>query len=249
MKAQEEKENKQSDQAATGDSDTSRQRSTISFPYGGLDDALAVAKALSENGGLGDMDQLAAWLKHDNVISGAFRLKVSAARIFGLIEVKDEKATLTDLGNEIARPESESKARALAFLKVPLYRAMFEKYKGRLLPGNAVLESDMVALGVAPKQKARARQGFQRSAELAKMGKDRLVLPAGVSLDSKVSNGGASRKMDATITTPVSETNPLLLALFDELPPQGTEWSRDAREQWLRILQRTLDRLYPDKPE
>ncbi len=61
---------------------------------------------------------------------------------------------------------------------------------------DAVLEADMVEVGVASKQKSRARQGFQRSAEQAKLGKDRLVLPSGVSLDSNAPNGGTSRKME-----------------------------------------------------
>lgn len=108
----------------------------------------------------------------------------------------------------------------------------------------------MVELGVAPKQEARARQGFQRSAEIAKLGKDRLVLPAGVSLDSKASTGGASRKMEISHTpAPSGDLDPMLATLFEDLPPSGSEWSRDAREQWLRILQRAFDRVYKDETE
>ncbi len=70
----------------------------------------------------------------------------------------------------------------------------------RPLPDSA-LEAEMETLGVAPKQKAKARQGFQRSAEQAKRfgrGRDRLVLPGGISLDStpsreaKISTDGCS---------------------------------------------------------
>jgi hypothetical protein len=231
-------------------SDRSRQRSTIVFPYDDLGDALQVAKALGDHGGLGSMDQIAAWMAHDTVNSGAFRLKITAARVFGLIEVKGEQASLTHLGNEIVRSESEARASAVAFLNVPLFRSIYEKYKGRLLPGNVALESDMVELGVAPKQKARARQSFQRSAEIAKLGKDRLVLPAGVSLDSKPSSGGASRKMETTHTPPpTGDLDPMLATLFEDLPPSGSEWSQDARDQWLSILRRTFGRVYKDKAE
>jgi hypothetical protein len=45
--------------------------------------------------------------------------------------------------------------------------------------GNSALEADMVELGVVAMQKSRARQGFQRSADQEKLGKGRLVLPAG----------------------------------------------------------------------
>jgi hypothetical protein len=227
-----------------------RERSKIGFPYCDLNDAVAVAKAIFEHGGQqGATDQLAAWLKHENVESGAFKIKILAARMFGVIQTDGDVVLLTDLGNHIVNPQTEPAARAQAFLRVPLYRAIYEKYKGRMLPGDAALEAEMATLGVAPKQKARARQGFQRSAEQAKLfaqGKDRLVLPGGVSLDSKA-NGGASRKMENQEIASTGELDPMLAMVLEELPPTGSEWSREAREQWLRILQRALDRVYKDK--
>jgi hypothetical protein len=112
---------------------------------------------------------------------------------------------------------------------------------------DAVLESDMVDLGVAAKQKSRARQGFRRSAEQAKLGKDRLVMPGGVSLDSKP-NGGASRKMDQPNATQIAagELNPMLLSLIEELPATG-EWSRDERDLWARLFLRMVDKTYKVK--
>ncbi len=229
-----------------------RERSKIGFPYTDLDDAVAVAKAIFQHGGQqGTTDQLAAWLEHENVDSGAFKIKILAARMFGVIQTKDDTVSLTDLGNQIVDPKAEHAARAQAFLHVPLYRAIYEKYKGRMLPGDAALESEMGTLGVAPKQKSRARQGFQRSAEQAKLfaqGKDRLVLPGGVSLDSKP-NGGPNRKMDQPqAITATGDLDPMLSMLFESLPPSGSEWSSDARQQWLEILRRAFDRVYKDKP-
>jgi hypothetical protein len=128
---------------------------------------------------------------------------------------------------------------------------VYEKYKGRLLPGDRVLEEDMIALGVAPKQKSRARQGFQRSAEQAKLGKDRLVVPPGVSLDSKPNEEGKGRKkMEAIhVFSENLDLDPMLLMLLASLPPSGSAWSNDARQQWLAILQRALDLIYKEKPE
>ncbi|MFZ2060677.1 MAG: hypothetical protein WAU82_06680 [Candidatus Binatus sp.] len=224
-----------------------RERSTIAFPYGDLDGAVEVAKALNDHGGMGDQAQLVAWMGHKTVDSGTFKVKLYSARSFGLITIKESNIALTDLGNEIVRPDSEARSMALAFLSVPLYRAIYDKYKGRLLPGDAVLEADMVELGVAPKQKSRARQGFQRSAEQAKLGKDRLVMPGGVSLDSKA-NGGASRKMDQQFgsQTSDSEINPLIASWIEELPASG-EWTRDERDSWIRVFQRVVDKLYKVK--
>ncbi|HUA33127.1 MAG TPA: hypothetical protein VMA09_05940 [Candidatus Binataceae bacterium] len=150
---------------------------------------------------------------------------------------------------EIVRPDKAQQAKARAFLSVPLYKAIYEKYKGRLLGGNAVLEQDMVDLGVAEKQKARARQGFQRSAEQAKLGRDRLVLPAGVSLDSRPtpSNGEKGRKMEHQQQpqfTPSGDVNPVLSFLLKSLPPSGSDWPQDARQQWMRMLELALDEMY-----
>lgn len=157
---------------------------------------------------MGDLNQLAAWLEHDSVDSGTFRMKLATARTFGVVDVKEKRISLTDLGNEMWRVDMEARAKALAFLQVLLYRAIYEKYKGKLLPGNAVLETDMVDLGVASKQKARVRQGFQRSAEIAELGKDRLLLPGGVSSDSKTPNGSASRKMENHLSTSLHRATP-----------------------------------------
>ncbi len=59
------------------------ERSKIVFPYGDLDDALSVAKAICKNSGTqADFDQLADWMKHESVTSGTFRVKIAAANIW-----------------------------------------------------------------------------------------------------------------------------------------------------------------------
>jgi len=58
---------------------------------------------------------------------------------------------------------------------------MYDKFKNGVLPPAAALERDIVELGVAEKQKDRARQVFERSAEQGgffEHGKNRLVMPA-----------------------------------------------------------------------
>ncbi len=108
----------------------------------------------------------------------------------------------------------------------------------------------MESFGVAIKQTGRARQTFQRSAEQAKIfneKKDRLVLPAGVSLDSTTPDGEKGRKMDQTvIQTSEGEMNPLLASLLEELPA-NREWSREQHDFWTRVFLRTVDKLYKVK--
>lgn len=155
-------------------------RSTIAFPYSGLADAEQVAEALHQRGDSATVDEIAATLDQ-TTSSGSFRTKMSTARIFGAIEVRRGQATLTPLGRRLVDPEKQKQARVDAFLHVPLYKQVYEAYRGHQLPGNAGLENRMAQFGVSSKQTEKARQALQKSAELAgfyESGKDRLVKPA-----------------------------------------------------------------------
>ncbi|MGE3897487.1 MAG: hypothetical protein AB7F39_06225 [Variibacter sp.] len=66
-------------------------------------------------------------------------------------------------------------------MSVPLFKAVYDKYRGTVLPPAAALERDMVGLGVSEKQRDRARQVLERSADLSgffESGKTKLVMPA-----------------------------------------------------------------------
>jgi hypothetical protein len=156
-------------------------RSSIAFPYLDLDSAIEVAKAVYERAGLSgcEIDELAAQMGQR--VSGAFRLKTSTAKLFDLLDREGRGALkLSSLGQKIVASETEAEGRAGAFFSIPLYKAIFERYRGRLLPPQKALEREMVSLGVAPKQASKARQAFERSARQAgfcAQGDDRLVAP------------------------------------------------------------------------
>ena len=156
-------------------------RSTIGFPYTPLKDAELIAKQLhDEYGGKASPEQLAASLSA-SAKSGAFRIKIATARSFGAISVSRESLNLTPLGRRLIDPQTAAAARVEAFMTVPLFAALTEQYKGVMLPPDAGLERKIHDLGVSSRQTAKARQAFQRSAELAgffKHGKQRLVPPA-----------------------------------------------------------------------
>jgi hypothetical protein len=46
---------------------------------------------------------------------------------------------------------------------------------------------------------------------------------------------------------PTGDLSPMIAVLLKSLPPTGSEWPRDARDQWMRIFEMTLDNLYKDK--
>ena len=166
--------------AETG-GESKREQSTILFPYLDLNVGIEVAKAIYEARGHGGVEAHELAAQMDQTVSGAFRLKTGTARIFGLTEKDGRDATrLSELGRAIIEPETEKAARAEAFMRVPLYAAIYEKYKGQRLPPMKALEREMQSLGVSSKQADKARQAFDRSAKLAgyrEHGDDRLVRP------------------------------------------------------------------------
>jgi hypothetical protein len=176
-----EKVNLKEAEATASPGERKNQRSSIEFPYFDLDAAVETAKGMFGRAGLGscEMDEIAAAM--NQTVSGSFRVKVAAAKLFGLID-KDGRSgyRLTDLGQEIVQAETEPQARAKAFLTVPLYKAVYENYRGKTLPPAKALEREMITLGVAPKQGDKARQIFERSAREAGFtaaGENRLVPP------------------------------------------------------------------------
>jgi hypothetical protein len=154
-------------------------RSTIAFPYSHLGDAELVAEALHSRGNSAKMGEIAAELG-TTTNSGTFRTKISTARVFGVTETRSGQVSLTDLGRRLVDPKTKPRARVDAFLHVPLYSAIYNKFDGGKLPSAKGLETAIEQLGVSPKQLDRARQALHRSAERAgffRNGSDRLVVP------------------------------------------------------------------------
>lgn len=158
-----------------------RARSTVVFPYDDLSAAINVANTIfTSYGDHSTMEQLAGRFDQ-KTSSGAFRNKVTSARIFGLVTVTRQGIQLTDLGKRILDDRTAAQAKVDAFKNVPLYVQLYERFKGGTLPPtNTALEAVIRDEGVAPKQVTTARWRFSRSAEVAGFfdhGQDRLVTP------------------------------------------------------------------------
>jgi hypothetical protein len=241
-----------------------REQSLISFPYLDLNEGIKVAKAVFEvQGSACQLDQAAAQMK-ESPTSSNFRSKVSAAKIFGLLTTGQGSLTLTKLGAQICDPQQEKAARAEAFLAVPLYKAIFEKFRGTALPPNAGLESAMTSLGVADKQKERARQIFQRSAQEAgffQFGTDRLVMPAikatsvltSPTHDDEIREEGKEpEKAQHTKDSGGGggeQFHPFIQGLLIKLPPPDSEWPNEARAKWLQAAINIFELMYKDSED
>lgn len=248
-----------------------RQRSSIAFTYDDFDAAAAVAHAIHSNAGHGtcSLAQLAPWMKQ-SVKSSGFRVQLAAARLFGLIDSDNtESYRLTPLGIRAVDPAQARAAKAEAFLTVPLFKALFEKYKGTVTPPGAALEREIVALGVSEKQKARARQIFESSAKqtgFREHGPAQLVMPAvvvpppgaqspppggsgsggsggvGGGGGNGGSGGGGGGGLDLDL-------DPLLIALLQKIPNQGEPWPKEKRMRWFKTFAMNVSQVYDDEDE
>lgn len=223
-----------------------RQQSTIVFPYLDLNAGIETSRAVYNARGHGTVETHELAAQMDQTISGAFRLKTGTARIFGLTERDGrEGAKLSYLGRRIIEPETEREARAEAFMAVPLYSAVYEKYKGQRLPPPKALEREMIALGVSSKQADKARQAFERSARQAgyfEKGEDRLVRPyfdgSLVHATDKpdrddYEDGGKKPKSGGGGDGDGGGRHPFIQGLLQTLPEPGSEWDASGRADWL----------------
>lgn len=238
---------------------SSNEQSTIQFPYGDLEDAIAVASGVMKWGGTCEPDQLSTAL-NQTPTSGSFKNKVATAKIFGLIEMIQGKYQLTDLGFAITDASRSRAAKVDAFLKVPLYRKVYDDFRNRQLPPRPVaLEHAFVGFGVAPKQKDRARQAFDRSAQQAGFfdqgGRDRLVRPPIPALDTPGNVAPEHAQEQGTeqlgghgpgggTRPPPAGLHPFIQGLLQTLPQPGTVWAIEGRVAWLKAAAQNFTLMY-----
>jgi hypothetical protein len=213
-------EETQAGEGAAGAAGTARKRdrTLIEFPYTDLKRAQELTKALADAGGKVWIDQTNLAVAMDmSAAGGTFRGRLSAARMFGLVETEGAKVRISDLGLLVLEEATAKAARAEAFLRVPLYKAMHEAYAGLVLPPAAAVERQMATFGVPPKQTERARQAFASSAQeagfIASNGRfckpNVSALPSGEDIDGDRAGGngnGAGNEVPSGQVPPVGNT-------------------------------------------
>lgn len=229
-----------------------RARSQIGFPYSDEERAVDMASVLLREGGQAKIEvvQLAAAM-NQSASGGTFRGQLGAARMFGLVETDQGHVWLTPLGLRATDEQSASAAKAEAFLNIPLYRAMYDRYQGFALPPAAAIERQMESLGVPPKQKERARQAFASSAQYAGYisPNGRFVKPtlqgapvkeeaAAPAPDTPSGGGGGGGR------PPEDELHPFIQGLLKTLPVPHTEWSATDRANWLNTAASIFTLIY-----
>lgn len=132
-------------------------RSTFRSVTYDLDAAVAVARYVARSDAGVSSLQLAPALGYSGVKNGAFLTRLANARLFGLVSGSSSQVTLSDRGRRALSPEGaeSAAARAEAFLSVPLFRAVFDHYADRPVPGPEDLESVLRTDYGEPDAKAR----------------------------------------------------------------------------------------------
>lgn len=232
-----------------------RQRSTIAFPYTDYESCYALAVAVHGNVGHGEctVGQLAAWA-NQSFKSSTFRSQLAAAKLFGIIESGAETGNLklTGLGRQTFDPNKAQSAKAQAFLCVPLFHALYEKYKDGITPPDTALEREIESLGVAKKQKAKARQVFKSSAQqtgFRDAAPNKLVLPA-TKVKSEDKQGkhdyGRDKSGGKGSNTEGSGDlglDPLIMALLRKIP-QNDNWPAESRLRWFKTFAMNVSQVY-----
>ena len=126
------------------------------YPQASLKNALAIAHAVSDLGESSSSRMVATRLNKKG--GGAFGNKVSAAVKFMLVSRHEQKLHLTELGRKICLSYDEEEKRKLcreAFLNIPLFNTLCEKYSGKKLPvehfGNVLALDYHIKKRIAPK--------------------------------------------------------------------------------------------------
>ncbi len=230
-----------------------KDRSTIEFPYADIDSSFDVVRGIHNAGGTScESEQLAAQLKLESK-GGGFRLKINAARTFGLITYdRGGRISLSEVGRQAIDPQTERAARVKAFLSVPLFQKVYEEFKGRPLPPRAALERTLVNFGVAEKVKDRARQILDRSAKQAGFfdaTSDRLVKPRVDDLPESSAENEQSANAEEKQKSGNGGGNgggmhPAFQLLLQTLPAPGTEWDSKQRMNWLVMANSAFNMIY-----
>lgn len=228
------------------------ERSTIEFPYGDLEAAVRVTHAVFHTfGETCTHEQLAANLQLV-ANTGGYRARLAPARTFALLDAERGGVRVTELGRRILDPQTEKTAKIDAFMRVPLYAALYDRYKGGLLPGAAGIENAMAELGVSKKQTDRARQAFERSANQAGFfvfGKERLVMPTRIAAADTDTNDARPAPVSEAAVAPSAAPasppmHPFISGLLQTLPAPDTEWAIRDRAKWLQTAANIFSLIY-----
>jgi hypothetical protein len=113
---------------------------------------------------------LAAYLGYRSKKNGAYLGKLSAAKLFGLIEEKNSQYVLSVRATQILMPDFDDERKQAmidAFMSIPLFKALFDAYRSGLPEGLGLRNALRHKFGVIATRVEMAERVFFASADLA----------------------------------------------------------------------------------
>ena len=111
-------------------------------PYIDLVEAVQIIEACYDRAGDEIPFDLFSEVTRNTASSSSFTRKMATCRNFGLITVSGNKINLTEVAERIFRPRDPNERQAAlkdAFLSIDLFRRIYDKYLGRILPQDEYL--------------------------------------------------------------------------------------------------------------
>lgn len=155
------------------------------YPGRSLAESLELAAFVEERGLDGfPAGEIARALGYTSVKTNTFSARLSAARQFGLIVLKDEAYSLTPLSRAILHPVDEAELPALrrkSLWESPLYAELAERFRGKTVPDAPILANLLYhQFGIIASAKDGAAATFLESAKgVGVLGADGVLRPDG----------------------------------------------------------------------
>ncbi len=153
-----------------GDERRRRRKPSTGFPVIDLGEAASVLARASLHGWEHTVAEVAGYMGHATVNSGAFRAKLAALRDYGLVSGRGESLEITGIGRKIAIPEREGERQAAlqeAFTNTVFGAVYQESVKGSPISIESIGRRAVNRLGVAPGSQGSFGEVFARSAAAA----------------------------------------------------------------------------------
>jgi hypothetical protein len=262
---------KQKESGSDSQAGKPKPKSGTAAPYYDLAQSIVVAQTIHEQGGGAcSREQLAPLLKYSGTNNGGFLTRVSAAKMFGLIDESGETLRITDRAKSILSPviaQDAERAKVEAFLAVDLFRQVFERFKGQMLPQETGLKNLLAnTYQVVPGRLVPALRVMMDSAETAGFFKtagnrSRMVMPiiAGDGNAHPVAQEKPTAESNADLDSDHgrherkhrsqsggNEIPSALLGLLERLPPVGTALAAKRRAALAEAFKSAIDFLYPE---
>ena len=179
---------------------------------------------------------IATALGYKNIKTNTFSARLSAARQFGLLALKDEGYSLTPLARSILHPVDPADTPRLhrqALLEPPIYADLVEHFAGKKLPEAAILGNFLYhKYQIITSAKQSAADAFLESARFAgALGEDNVFRPNGPAAVAEsptpLANGHAST-LPTALPVPTPDAEPRNPARSNDVRIDLRLWGLDA---------------------